>query len=79
MAGDVLSVLTNFLTDKKRRVVLNHQHSSWADIKAGVPQGSIVGHIFFLLCINYLTENLDPNPKFFAHDTFLFSLLNNAA
>ena len=74
-SGDLLSLLIDFLTNRKQRVVLNGQNSSWADIKAGVPQGSILGPLFFLLYINDLTENLDSNPKLFAEDTSLFSIV----
>ena len=78
-SGDLLSLLINFLTNRKQRVVLNGQNSSWADIKAGVPQGSILGPLFFLLYINDLTENLNSNPKLFADNTSLFSIVNNVA
>ena len=45
--GNLLETLTNFLNDRKQRVVLNGQHSKWANIKAGVPQGSILGPLLF--------------------------------
>ena len=41
--GSLLKVLKHFLTDKKQRVVLNGQSSPWTNVKAGVPQGFIVG------------------------------------
>ena len=47
--GDLLSLLIDFLTNRKQRVVLNGQNSSWADIKAGVPQASILGPLFFFI------------------------------
>ena len=47
--GNVLEILTNFLNDRKQRVVLNGQHSKWANIEAGVPQGSILGPLLFLI------------------------------
>ena len=72
-----MSLLIDFLTNKKQRVVLNGQNLSLADIKAGVSQGSILGPLFFLLYINDLTENLDSNPKLFVDDTSLFSIVNN--
>ena len=56
---------------------MNGQNSSWADIKASVLQGSILGPLFFLLYVNNLMENLDSNPKLFADDTFLFFIVNN--
>ena len=63
----------------KQRVVLNGQHLSWADIKAGVPQGVMFGTLFFFLYINDLTENFDSNPKLFADGSSLFSIVNNVA
>ena len=74
---DVLSLLIDFLTNSKQRVVFNGQNSSWADIKAGVPEGSILGPLFFLLYINDLTENLVSNPKLFTDYTSLISIVNN--
>ena len=47
--GNLLTLLTDFLSNRKQRVVLNRQHSSWADIKAGVPQVSILGPLLFLV------------------------------
>ena len=77
--GDLLSLLIDFLTNRKHRVVWNGQNSSWAGIKAAVPQGSILGPLFLLLYINDLIENLKSNSKLFADDTSLFSIVNNMA
>ena len=57
--------------------MLNGQYSSWADIKAGVPQGSILGSLLFLIYINYLLNGLNSNAKLFADDTSLFSVVHN--
>ena len=59
------------------RVVLNGQYSSWASVKAGVPQASILGPLFFLIFINDLSDNLVSNPKLFADDTSLFSVVQD--
>ena len=71
--GPLLNILADFLRSKKQRVVLNGQHSSWSDILAGVPQGSILGPLLFLIYINDLADGLQCNPKLFADDTSLFS------
>ena len=55
-------------------MVLNGQHSSWKAVTAGVPQGSIMGPLLFLVYINDLSNGLKSNPKLFANDTSLFSV-----
>ena len=47
--GNLLETLTNFLNDRNQRVVLNGQHPKWANIEAGVPRGSILGLLLFLI------------------------------
>ena len=68
----MLTLLTDFLSSRKQRVVLNGLHSSRADIKAVVPQVSILEPLLFLVYINDLVENLHSIPKLFADDTSLF-------
>ena len=56
-------------------MVLNDQCSNWSKIKAGVPQGSILEPLLFLVYINELPEGLTTNAKLFADDTSLFSVV----
>ena len=58
-------------------MVLNGQHSSWKDVTAGVPQGSILGPLLFLVYINDLSNGLKTNPKLFTDDTSLFSVIHD--
>ena len=50
--GHFLKLPESFLSNRYQHVVLNGQESSWADIKTGVPQGSILDPLFFLIYIN---------------------------
>ena len=77
-SGNLLKLLSNFLRNRKQRVVLNGQKSFWADVNAGVPQGSTLGALLFLLYINDLADGLSSNVKLFADDTSLFSVVHNA-
>ena len=69
MTGDLSNILIDFLKERKQRVVLNGQHSEWSNVSAGIPQGSILGPLFFLIYINDLSDNLSSNPKPFADET----------
>ena len=57
---------------------MNGQASNWGDTLSGVPQGSILGPLFFLVYINDLTENLKCKVKLFADDTSLFTIVQDA-
>ena len=76
-SGSLLNVITDFLYQGKQRVVLNGKHSSWTNVQAGVPQGSILGPLFFLIYINDLSDGLTSNPKLFADNDSLFSVVQN--
>ena len=77
ISGELITLRKDFLSCRKQRVVLNGQHSSWADVKAGVPQGSILGPLLFLIYINDLPNGLNSNVTLFADDTSLFSVVHN--
>ena len=77
ISGNVLHVITDFLYQRKQKVVLNGQHSSWTNVEAGVPQGSILGPLFILIYINDLSDGFTSNPKLFANDTSLFFIVQN--
>ena len=75
--GPLLNVLEDFLSSRKPRVVLNSHHLSWSDVVAGVPQGSILGPLLFLIYINNLSGGLHSNPKLFADNTSPFLTVHN--
>ena len=77
VAGNVLKLIENFLDNRYQRVILNGQCSSWTRIKAGVPQGSILGPLLFLIYINDISVDLESNVKLFADDTSLFSVISD--
>ena len=73
----LIILLKDFLSLRRQRLVVNGQHSTWVNIEAGVPQGSVLRPLFFLIYINDLSDNLNSNPKLFADDTSLFSFVQN--
>ena len=63
-----------------QRVVLNGQTSAWELVKSGVPQGSVLGPLMFLIYINDLQDNIQSTCNTFADGTPLFShVFNNDA
>ena len=48
VSGELLNLLCDFLRNRKQREVLNGQVSTWTNVSAGVPQGSILAPLFFL-------------------------------
>lgn len=77
ISGYVLQWFIDYLTDRKQRVVLTGANSNWAYIKAGVPQGSILGPLLFLLYINDIVENIESSIRLFADDTSLYIIVDN--
>ena len=72
-----MNIITDFLSFRKQQVILNGQASPWVSIEPGVPQGSILGSLLFLIHINDLSDNLSTTAKFFAYDPSLFSIVQN--
>ena len=70
--GQALDIVKDFLTNREQRVVIDGQFSEWAPITAGVPQGSILGPLLFLVYINDITEVISSDIRIFADDTFIF-------
>ena len=78
VSGQLLFLIQSLIKDRKQRTVLNGQSSNWGDISAGVPRGSILGPLFFLVYINDLAVGLKCNVKLFADDTSLFTVVEDS-
>ena len=76
--GKYYWLIHSFLNDRHQRVILNGQCSNWSKIKAGVPQGSILRRLLFLVYINDLPWDLTTNAKLFADDTSLYSVVHDS-
>ena len=76
ISGKLFSLMKSFLAHRMQRTVLNGKASRWGTVTAGVPQGSILGPLFFLIYINDLTDGLKCNVKLFADDTSIFTVVH---
>ena len=77
ISGELYNLLESYLSGRFQRVLLNGQSSSWKPVLAGVPQGSILGPLLFLVYINDLPNGLKSNAKLFADDTSLFTIVKD--
>jgi len=74
----MLGWFSNYLKNRQQRVVIEGQCSNFSDIKAGVPQGSVLGPLLFLLYINDVTHVIQNcQIRLFADDTCLFIEVDN--
>jgi hypothetical protein len=65
------------LSDRKQRIVIEGQCSSWLSVEAGVPQGSVLGPLLFLIYINDISNNIVSDCFLYADDTFLLEIVDN--
>ena len=73
ISGKLLEFFENYLENRHQRVVLNGIESDWKKLEAGVPQGSVLGPLLFLVYINDLTDNITSQMRLFADDSSLFT------
>ena len=72
IGSQVANWIESWLSDRKQRVVINGKCSVWSEVSSGVPQGSVLGSILFVIFINYIANGICGNILKFADDTKLF-------
>ena len=77
ISGSLLELFKDYLSNRKQRVVLNGTAANFNDVLSGVPQGSVLGPLLFLIYINDLEINIKSQIRFFADDTMLYSIVKN--
>ena len=72
-----LSWIKDFLTDRRQRVIVNGQSSRWHTVTSGIPQGSVLGPVLFVVYINTMVENDTVSDIYlYADDTKVFKEVN---
>ena len=69
MGNSIINWIEQWLTDRKQRVVVDGEVSIWKSVLSGVPQGSVLEPILFLVYINDLEEGVTGSILKFADDT----------
>jgi len=69
--GQLLEWISDFLTTRRQRVVMEGHSSGWSEVTFGVPQGSIIGPLLFLVYINDFPLAVNCNCGLFADDSIL--------
>jgi len=77
ITGKVSQWVREWLKERMQRVCINGVTSSWLEVMSGVPQGSVLGPILFLIYINDFDNGIKNWILKFADDTKIFSAVNN--
>ena len=77
IGGRLLEWIEDFLIGRQQRVVVDDTPSSWEPVRSGVPQGSVLGPLLFVLYVNDLPEVVRCKAMLFADDTKIFFSSND--
>lgn len=77
--GNILGWIKGFLTERYHRVNIRSAKSDWLPVESGVPQGSVLGPVLFLVYINDLCQNLESTASLFADDAKIYRTIRTEA
>lgn len=75
--SSVISWIKNYLQFRYLGVIINGEKSGEADVTSGVPQGSILGPLLFLIYVNDISDNIDSSVRMFADDCVLYRVIHD--
>ena len=70
--GPTLKWIQAFLSDRTQTIVIDNEKSATVPVTSGVPQGSVLGPILFLIYINDLPDKTRSKVRLFADDTAIY-------
>ena len=75
--GAVLEWTRSFLTGRRQRVCIRGTESVWTEVRSGIPQGSVLGPILFVIYINDLPDVISSYVYMYADDTKIFRVIGD--
>ena len=79
VTGNLLNWLTSFLSYRSQQAVVDSALSSQCEVTSGVPQGSVLGPILFLVYINDLASGVQSKLHLFADDCIIYRTINSSS
>ena len=77
ICGNLLNWFESYLSERYQRVIIKGQYSDWTNIHAGVPQGSILGPLLFLIYVDDIIDDIECDIFLFADDTSLLERITD--
>ena len=68
----LLKWIEDFLSERRQRVILNGRMSAWKDVTSGIPQGSVLGPVLFIIYINDMPDTTRSLCRLFADDSKMY-------
>ena len=65
------------MTNRKQKVLIEGEASTWSEVKSGIPQGSDLGPILFVIFINDMPKSLSSVCKMFVDDPKVYMEVNS--
>ena len=75
--GTLLTWFKDYLANRIQAVVIKGQTSTYLNVPSGVPQGSVLGPLLFLIYINDIVKDIESTIKLFADDTSIYLNIDN--
>ena len=76
ITGEVLGWIKSFLTNRKQKVAVEGEMSLWTDVKSGIPQGSVLSPILFVVFINDMPNSVLGICNMFADNAKVYREIN---
>ena len=74
--GKLLDWMNDFLSERTQQVIINGESSSKGKVISGIPQGTVLGPLLFLIYINDLPDRVNSQIRLFADDSYIYKTID---